>query len=441
LTEFTFHVATRTGPTVAARSTRHAETVAAWVLPDLNLEAERDPLVAKFLRDVVLGGTGSQVSSSYRAGEGVSICFRHAAPAAEEAILAVAVFGSVMTVSGCCACSQRRTFLIIAVQLMPRPQAPITPPTVMQARPTIMALEFRKAPPPAAAVPGCVLSIVPPSRSHSSPRPLPRPVAPPAHPWRVMSARVRFGKVCRWWSASAEDVHVGWAHVNAEFFFLAIGSALNPKLLAIDLVLARNRRARAMFLCVLGAAFVVALAIGLIDVLVIKAQAIDAQRRASAGVDLALGVLLLTTGSLIFARRPPRRRRLTRSSASGDSHGLRAEKNGWARRVLREPRPGVAVVIGAIIGLPGALYLTALHRLVAGHLSTTTQVIAVVVFVVIELSLIVIPFLFLEFQPANTTAMLERSQGWLLTHARQAIAWIAVLLGGYLVISALVRLL
>jgi hypothetical protein len=37
--------------------------------------------------------------------------------------------------------------------------------------------------------------------------------------------------------------------------------------------------------------------------------------------------------------------------------------------------------------------------------------------------------------------MLERSQGWLLTHARQVIAWIAVLLGGYLVISALIRLL
>lgn len=255
-----------------------------------------------------------------------------------------------------------------------------------------------------------------------------------------MSARARFGKVCRWWSASAEDVHVGWAHVNAEFFFLAIGSALNPKLLAIDLVLARNRRARAMFLCVLGGAFVVALAIGLIDVLVIKAQAIDAQRRASAGLDLALGVLLLTTGSLIFARRLPRRRQLA-PSAGGDSRGIRADKNGWARRVLREPRPGIAVVIGAIIGLPGALYLTALHKLVAGHWSTTTQVIAVVVFVVIELSLIVFPFLFLEFRPANTTAMLERSQGWLLTHARQAIAWIAVLLGGYLVISALIRLL
>ncbi len=228
--------------------------------------------------------------------------------------------------------------------------------------------------------------------------------------------------------------------MNAEFFLLAIGSALNPKLLAMDVMLARNRRARAMFLCVLSGAFVVALTIGLIDVLVIRARAIDAQRSASAGVDLALGVLLLSTGSLILAGRLPRRRAPSPSSARKHPQGVRTEKNGWARRVLREPRPGIAVAIGAVIGLPGALYLTALHKLVAGNLSTTAQVIAVVVFVVIELSLIIVPFLFLELRPATTTVMLERSHGWLLTHATQAIAWIAVLLGGYLVISALIRL-
>jgi hypothetical protein len=37
--------------------------------------------------------------------------------------------------------------------------------------------------------------------------------------------------------------------VNAEFFALAFSAALNPKLLAIDLLLIENRRPRAMFLC------------------------------------------------------------------------------------------------------------------------------------------------------------------------------------------------
>ena len=39
--------------------------------------------------------------------------------------------------------------------------------------------------------------------------------------------------------------------MNAEFFALAFLSALNPKLLAMDLLLIENRRARAMFLCLL----------------------------------------------------------------------------------------------------------------------------------------------------------------------------------------------
>ena len=36
--------------------------------------------------------------------------------------------------------------------------------------------------------------------------------------------------------------------MNAEFFVLAFIAALNPKLLAVDLLLIENRRPRAMFL-------------------------------------------------------------------------------------------------------------------------------------------------------------------------------------------------
>ena len=39
--------------------------------------------------------------------------------------------------------------------------------------------------------------------------------------------------------------------MNAQFFVLAFTAALNPKFLAIDLLLIENRRPRAMFLCVL----------------------------------------------------------------------------------------------------------------------------------------------------------------------------------------------
>ena len=90
--------------------------------------------------------------------------------------------------------------------------------------------------------------------------------------------------------------------MNAEFFALAFLSALNPKLLALDLLLIETRRPRAMFLCLLLGGMTVALKIGLLDVLVFRADAIKHQASVSAGVDLALGLLLLAAGALAVGR-------------------------------------------------------------------------------------------------------------------------------------------
>ena len=98
------------------------------------------------------------------------------------------------------------------------------------------------------------------------------------------------------------------------------------------------------------------------------------------------------------------------------------------------------MLTGAVIGIPGATYLTALHTLVTGTSSTATQVIAVLVFVVIDFLLIIIPFAFLELRPEATKARLKHTQDWLLSHALQLTAAIALLLGAYLAISALIRL-
>ena len=98
------------------------------------------------------------------------------------------------------------------------------------------------------------------------------------------------------------------------------------------------------------------------------------------------------------------------------------------------------MLVGALIGLPGASYIAALHNLAAGKYSTATRVAAVVVFVIIDFLLIIIPFAFLELRPEATKAFLKRAQDWLLAHALQLVAGIALILGAYLTISALVRL-
>jgi hypothetical protein len=227
--------------------------------------------------------------------------------------------------------------------------------------------------------------------------------------------------------------------MSAEFFALAFLSALNPKLLALDLLLIENRRPRAMFLCLLLGGMTVAVTVGLLDVLVLHADAIKAQGKVSAGVDLALGLLLLAAGALLATGRLHGRRKVP--VPAGDGPPAKPEKkDGWAQRMLSEPRLGLAMLVGALIGIPGATYLTALHNLVTGKSSTAIQVLAVVIFVIIDFLLIIIPFAFLELRPEATKALLKRSQDWLLSHALQLMATIALLLGAYLAISGLIRL-
>jgi hypothetical protein len=228
--------------------------------------------------------------------------------------------------------------------------------------------------------------------------------------------------------------------MNAEFFALAFTAALNPKLLAVDLLLMENRRPRAMFLCLLLGGLTVGITIGLLDVLVFHLDAISSQNTVSVGVDLALGLLLLAVGTLVATGRLHARRKEPVPAGNGQPATPEKEKkDGWAR-LLAEPRLGLAMLVGAVCGIPGASYLAGLHILITSKASTANQVAGVVLFVLIEFLLIIIPFAFLAARPEATKTALKNAHDWLLGHARQLMAYTALILGAYLTISALVRL-
>jgi Sap-like sulfolipid-1-addressing protein len=133
------------------------------------------------------------------------------------------------------------------------------------------------------------------------------------------------------------------------------------------------------------------------------------------------------------------RRKAAVPAEDGPPEKQEKDKAGWAR-LLAEPRLGLAMLIGAVCGIPGASYLTGLHILVTSKSSTANQVVGVVLFVLIEFLLIIIPFVFLELRPEATKARLSAAHDWLLGHARRLMAYTALILGAYLAISGLVRL-
>jgi len=171
-----------------------------------------------------------------------------------------------------------------------------------------------------------------------------------------------------------------------------------------------------MFVCFMLGGIGLAVAIGLADVFVLQADAIKAQGSLSAGLDLALGIPLVVVGALLASGRLHRRQR--------QPHARPADKpppriQAWARRVLHEPRFGLAVVIGAAVGTPGAEYVVALHEVVTGKAPTAVQAADVVVFVVIEFALVIVPFAFLVARPEGIKAAVERFKVWLIKHALQ----------------------
>ena len=219
--------------------------------------------------------------------------------------------------------------------------------------------------------------------------------------------------------------------MDTTFFALAFSTVLNPKLYALDLVLIANRRPRLMFSAFLIGGIGLNVTLGLLDVLVFQADAVSTQSSISAGLELAIGVFLLAAGAVVASGRPRRKETTADSTA----------KEGWAERNLREPRPWLALGIGALAGTPGAAYITALHNLVTGHYSTATQVAAVFVFNLIQWSPVLVPFALLELRPEATKRALQGVIDWLTSHARRIGAALAFAVGAYLTISGLARLL
>jgi hypothetical protein len=225
--------------------------------------------------------------------------------------------------------------------------------------------------------------------------------------------------------------------MNAAFFGLAVLAGLNPKLLIIDLILARNRRPRLMFACFLLGGMGLAIAVGLVDVFVLHLDAIKTQNHSSGGLDLVLGIPLLVVGALLATNHLRIRRRRSQPPAKKP----RSKLESWMLRALHEPRYGLAVIIGLAVGIPGVTYLLALHQLVASKTPAAIAVVSVLVFVTINFALVIVPFGFLRVHPRRTERAIRRFQDWIASHERQIAAAVALFAGAFMVISGTLRVL
>ena len=77
--------------------------------------------------------------------------------------------------------------------------------------------------------------------------------------------------------------------------------------------------------------------------------------------------------------------------------------------MLGQLRLGLAFVIGALAGPPGASYILGLKQLVQSNYRAGVQVVGVLRFCLIQFSPMIIPFLCLELWPEGTKTRLRAS--------------------------------
>jgi hypothetical protein len=202
----------------------------------------------------------------------------------------------------------------------------------------------------------------------------------------------------------------------------ALAAAIYPQaLLFVAFILGRPqpRKRAAIFL---GGAVVVTLGVGFAVVLLLQGTGVEDARHPTVPpwIDLGLGVALLVVAAVV-AFRPPRR-------------GPRRERH-------RELGVLGLFAIGLVMYTPSPFYLASLHAIATSHDGVVATAGGIVLVAVLFMLMAEVPIAAHVVWPEATIRTVGVVNGWLSRHGRALIAVAAIALGGYLVVSALIRLL
>lgn len=225
-----------------------------------------------------------------------------------------------------------------------------------------------------------------------------------------------------------------------DVFFLAFLAALYPTLLAaatVMLVLPHPKRLLIGYL--LGAAMT-SVTLGLVIVFTLQDSGLTSttQHQLGPGSDLALGALFLIVAFVLGSGRDQRlvERRRARKAAKKKPDGPPRWQQALGRGSAR-----TTFVVGAVLTLPGATYITALHRIADEHLADPVTILTILAFNLIMLSLLELPLLSYTFAPEWTPHAIERFKAKLASRGRTWAIRGTTAVGALLVLRGILTLL
>jgi hypothetical protein len=193
-----------------------------------------------------------------------------------------------------------------------------------------------------------------------------------------------------------------------DIFLLAFLAALYPTLLAATTVMLLPPHPKRLLLGYLGGAAMTSVTLGLVIVFALRHAGLTktTQTTLGPGEDIVLGCLALVIALVLHSGRDRRlvERRRERKAAKGKDE---AGPPRW-QQALGRGSARTTFVVGALLTLPGATYLTALYRISDENLADPLTVLVVLAFNAIMLMLLEIPLLAYTFAPEWTPKAIER---------------------------------
>ena len=225
-------------------------------------------------------------------------------------------------------------------------------------------------------------------------------------------------------------------------FLFACLAALNPTLLAVTTVILLLDNPKRLLIGYLLGAWMTSITLGLVIVFSLEGSSFEntAQNGLSPAADFALGGILLVIAFVLATGRD--------KAMSERRHERKAEKEKdkepsgppkW-QQFLDRGSARSAFVVGALLTLPGASYLTSLSKLAAQDLSTAGTVVTVLVINLIMLVAVGAPHPQLPAGPGYHGGQGRQGEGHDLAPRSPAGIWGAAVIGGLLIVRGVIEL-
>jgi Sap, sulfolipid-1-addressing protein len=205
---------------------------------------------------------------------------------------------------------------------------------------------------------------------------------------------------------------------------LALLAAVSPPaILVAALYLASARPGRTTAYYVAGGFLVVAV-VGSIALIALRAGGLSlpSHHQTRYGLRLGLGVLALIAAVLIYRRRP----RQTSGTA-------KQKKPGLVARLLADPKPVTAFVVGVVMFGPSVTFIAAVQVVASSKADVTATVGAMAMIVVLTVTFAWLPLLAYLIAPGPAARTLKGFENWLRTYRKDIAAGAVGLIGVLLV--------